>query len=256
MTRRRFYVPAQSISGEAAVLPPEQAHHLRDVLRLTVGDQVELFDGKGNGYIGIVTDNSREVRVSGLRRLEMPSLSQPRLILAAALIKSDRFEWMLQKATELGADEFVPLATRFTGIRIPAHRLEGRMQRWKRIVTEAARQCGRRDVPAVRQPLEFSRFLETERLAPLARFFFFEGAEQLLIPDCAESGGAVLCIGPEGGWDQPEVDAAAAAGYRVFSLGRTVLRSETAAIAAVALFRFHVASAIAGVSPLPDPSRG
>jgi 16S rRNA (uracil1498-N3)-methyltransferase len=255
MTRRRFYVPAQSISGDTALLQPEQAHHLRDVLRLAVGDTVELFDGRGNGYTGVVTDNSVEVRVGKLRPLASP-VPQPRLTIAIALIKSDRFEWMLEKATELGADEFIPLVTRFTGIRIPEQRLEGRLQRWERIVTEAARQCGRQDVPAVLPPLEFRRLLEAERLTRLARFILFEGAAQLLVPEYAESCGALLCIGPEGGWDQSEVDAAGSAGFRVFSLGQTVLRSETAAIAAVALFRFHVASAIAGNSSFPDPSRG
>ncbi len=256
MTRRRFYVPAQSISADTAVLPPEQAHHLRDVLRLAVGDRVELFDGRGNSYTGIITDNSREVRIGGLERQVSPPAPQPRLTLAPALIKSDRFDWMLQKATELGADEFIPLATRFTNVRIPAQRLEGRLQRWKRIVMEAARQCGRENVPDVLQPMEFTRFLAAERSAVRARCLFFEGAGRLLVPDCAEPGGAVLCIGPEGGWDQSEVDAAASAGFQVFSLGQSILRSETAALAAVALFRFHVARVVAGNSSFPTPSRG
>jgi 16S rRNA (uracil1498-N3)-methyltransferase len=256
MTRRRFYVPAQSISGDTAILQPEQAHHLRDVLRLAAGDPVELFDGTGNSYTGIVTDNGREVRVGRLRRLTSQLPPQPRLTLAVALIKSDRFEWMLEKATELGADEFAPISTRFTNIRIPEQRLEGRLQRWKRIVTEAARQCGRRDVPAVMPPLEFPRFLEAERAVPRARFILFEGAGALLVPEYAASGGALLCIGPEGGWDSSEVDAAGFAGFRVFSLGQSILRSETAAIAAVALFRLHVASEIAGNSSFPDPGRG
>lgn len=256
MARRRFFVPSQNISGDTAVLPAEPTHHLRDVLRLRVGDQIELFDGRGNGYTGVVTDSGREVRVGGLKKLESSGLPRPRLILATALIKPDRFEWMLQKGTELGADEFVPLTTRFTNVRIPGHRLEGRMQRWERITTDAARQCGRRDVPVVGQPLDFFQFLELERLAPFDRFLLFERAGQLLNPDCAGSGGAVLCVGPEGGWDQSEVDAAMSAGFRVFGLGQSVLRSETAALAAVVLFRFLTDSAIAGTFPLPARSRG
>ncbi len=256
MARRRFYVPVENISGDEAVLPPPQAHHLRDVLRLMVGEQVELFDGRGNGYVGRITDISKEVSVGGLRRLDLPLPPQPRLILAVSVIKSDRFEWMLEKTTELGADEFAPLTTCFTGIRIPEHRLEGRMRRWERIVTEAARQSGRRDVPVIRKPLEFSRFLKTEDTTPLVKLMFFEGADQLPVPVSAESAGTVLCIGPEGGWDQSEVDAAADAGYRVFSLGRSILRSETAAIAAVALFRLHLSRAIPGIPSSQDDSRG
>ncbi len=256
MTRRRFYVPAQSISADSAVLPPDQAHHLRDVLRLSVGDRVELFDGRGNSYTGVVTLASREVHVGSLERAVSPPGCQPRLTLAAALIKSDRVEWMLQKATELGADEFIPLATRFTNVRIPAQRLEGRLQRWRRIVAEASRQCGRQDVPDVLQPMEFARFLEMERPAGLARCIFFERAGCLLVPECAEPGGALLCIGPEGGWDQSEVDAAVSTGFQVFSLGQSILRSETAAIAAVALFRFHVAQRVAENIHPPAPGRG
>jgi 16S rRNA (uracil1498-N3)-methyltransferase len=256
MTRRRFYVPAQNISADTAVLPPEQAHHLRDVLRLSVGDQVELFDGRGNGYTGIITDNSREVRVGRLKRQVSSQIPRPRLTLATALIKPDRFEWMLEKATELGADEFIPLTTRFTNVRIPGQRLEGRLQRWKRIVTEAARQSGRQDVPDVLPPVEFARILEDGRLSPLARFILFEGVPRLSIPDCTGPGGALLCIGPEGGWDQSELDAAASAGFQVFNLGQSILRSETAAIAAVALFRFHVARMAVGDNPFPSASRG
>ncbi len=256
MTRRRFYVPAQSISADTAVLQPEQAHHLRDVLRLSVGDEIELFDGRGNGYTGIITHNGSEVRVGRLERLVSPAIPQPRLTLAAALIKSDRFEWMLQKATELGADEFIPLSTRFTNVRISGPRMEGRLQRWQRIVTEAARQCGRQDVPDVVRPMEFGRFLEAGRLAPLARFILFEGAGRLLMPECNGPGGTLLCIGPEGGWDQSELDVAASAGFQAFSLGQSILRSETAAIAAVTLIRFHVARVAAGNGPLPAPSRG
>ena len=256
MTRRRFYVPARNISADTAVLPPEQAHHLRDVLRLSVGDQVELFDGQGNGYTGIITDNSREVRVGRLKREVSSPIARPRLTLAAALIKPDRFEWMLQKATELGADEFIPLTTRFTNVHISGQRLEGRLQRWKRIVTEAARQCGRQDVPDVLPPVEFARFLEDGRLTPLSRFILFEGVPRLSIPDWTGPGGALLCIGPEGGWDQSELDAAASAGFQVFNLGQSILRSETAAIAAVALFRFHVARMAVGGNPFPATSRG
>jgi 16S rRNA (uracil1498-N3)-methyltransferase len=256
MARRRFYVPVENISGDEAVLPPPQAHHLRDVLRLMVGEQVELFDGRGNSYAGTITDIGKEVSVGGLKRLDVPLTPQPRLVLAAAVIKFDRFEWMLEKTTELGVDEFIPLTTRFTGIRIPEHRLEGRMRRWERILTEAARQSGRLDVPVIRKPLEFSKFLKADDTATLDRLMFFEGADQLLVSGFAESAGAVLCIGPEGGWDQSEVEAAADTGYRVFSLGRSILRSETAAIAAVALFRFQVSSTIAGIPRLQERGGG
>ncbi len=160
--------------------------------------------------------------------------------LAPALIKLDRFEWMLEKATELGVSEFIPILTRRCNIRIPRHRIEERWQRWNRIIAQASRQCGRSDLPLVGKPMEFEVFLRSS-LAPPARLLLFEGAARLLGAGLTAIASVLLCIGPEGGWDPEEVEAAAAAGFEAFSLGPSILRSETAAIAAAALFLLRTA---------------
>jgi len=236
MARRRFYVPTQFISGQTAALPPEQAHHLRDVLRLGVGDMVEIFDGAGSEYAGTIEACGREVRVGKLTRLEPARDPVRRVVLAPALIKHDRFEWMLEKATELGVSEFVPLMTRYCGLRIPENRLEARLERWRRIVTGASRQSGGRHVPVVRNPVGFGAFLAGCGTVPLARYLLNEDSRQLLAPAPSQGAGVLLCIGPEGGWDSAEVADAVAAGFADFSLGQSILRSETAAIAAAAMF--------------------
>ncbi len=222
------------------ILPLEQAHHLREVLRLGIGDPVELFDGQGNAYEGTVEECGREVRVGRLVRMESSQIAARHIVLAPALIKLDRFEWMLEKATELGVNEFIPILTRRCNIRIPGHRIGERRQRWNRITAEASRQCGRSDLPLVREPMEFEVLLGSNLLPP-ARFLLFQGATHLLGPELTAPAGVLLCIGPEGGWDPDEVAAAAAAGFDTFSLGPSILRSETAAIAAAALFLLRTA---------------
>ena len=137
MSRRRFFVPRDQIRDGRALLPADQAHHLRDVLRIRSGAEVELFDGEGSCYTGKVEIHRAEIRIVALRKTEPAENPWTRLILAPALIKSERFEWILQKATELGVREFIPLKTRFSDIRISDSKLEARLQRWQRVVREA-----------------------------------------------------------------------------------------------------------------------
>jgi 16S rRNA (uracil1498-N3)-methyltransferase len=245
MSRKRFYVPRDSIQESIAILPPDQAHHLRNVLRIKSGESVEIFDGKGNGYIGEVDLRGSKVLVSGLRGVGGPEPSL-RLILAAALIKSTKFEWMLQKATELGIDEFIPLYTLRSDIRIPEIKMPARMKRWNRIVFEAARQCGRCTAPAIRAPMEFSILLDPAGPHPHEKLMFCEKASEPLLLDPAElSNPVVLCIGPEGGWEISEIDCAHKAGCRIFSLGPWTLRAETAAIAAVSIVQHQITLSMA-----------
>ena len=152
MTRRRFYVPRESIQNGIACLPPDQSHHLRDVLRIGAGEIVEVFDGEGNGYVGEVSLKESDVSIEHLRQL--PSHESPvSLILAVSLIKSAKFEWILQKATELGVHEIIPVKAHRSDIQIPQDKINKRCERWDRIVREASKQCGRFSAPRVRPPL-------------------------------------------------------------------------------------------------------
>jgi 16S rRNA (uracil1498-N3)-methyltransferase len=240
MSRRRFYVPRDSIRNGAALLPPDQAHHLRKVLRMAPGDIVEIFDGEGNGYIGAVEIHGVEVSVRLLNSIPAPE-SPAVLVLASALIKSTKFEWMLQKTTELGVDEIIPIQTRLSEIQIPDNKVDARMERWSRIVHEASKQCGRFTAPRVRRPLSFKDLIGMNELAAYAKFLFYEKAHDYwrFAPDSL-SNRVVLCFGPEGGWDGDEVEQASKAGYSICSLGPLVLRAETAAIAATAIIQYHL----------------
>ncbi len=239
MTRRRFFIPQNCILGETAVLPSDQAHHLRNVLRLQPGDKVELFDGEGRSYFGRVEALGAEIRVRILEAIRTRENRFPHLVLAAALIKADRFEWILQKGTELGAWRFLPLETRFTSVHIPQARLEARLERWQRIVREASRQCGRAWTPGIMPPLAFPSLLEASEYAGYARYMLHEKEHRRLLSlKAGFSDGVLLCVGPEGGWDESETQAAETAGFQMARIGSNTLRAETAAIAAVAVFQF------------------
>jgi 16S rRNA (uracil1498-N3)-methyltransferase len=240
MSRRRFYVPRNSIQEETACLPSDQAHHLRDVLRIGSGEIVEIFDGAGKGYVGEVDLTDSAVYV---RRLQSIPTEEPRvrLVLAAALIKSSKFEWILQKATELGIHEIIPLKTRFSEIEIPSSKVTLRLDRWDRIIREASKQCRRSSAPRMHAPRAFADFLSADDFSSCSRFLFYEKASDPWRPEQSVlSERAVVCVGPEGGWDSGEIERAREAGWQVCSLGPWVLRAETAAIAAVSIIQHHI----------------
>ena len=240
MPLRRFYVPRHLIRNDTAVLPPDEAHHLRHVLRLSSGDEVEIFDGEGKGYVGHVQLRGAEVVVCRLQPLQLPT-SQNTISLAVALIKPGRFEWILQKATELGVSEIIPLKTQRSEIRIGENKVGFRWQRWNRIIKEAAKQCRRFDAPRLQTPWEFSELLSRAEPCSCTKLLFDESAVNLWQPDKRlVNEKVIICIGPEGGWESEEVARARLAGFQVFSLGNLILRSETAAIAALAIVRYQL----------------
>jgi 16S rRNA (uracil1498-N3)-methyltransferase len=240
MARRRFYIPQDSIQDGMAILPTDQAHHLRNVLRIGNGEVVEIFDGKGSGYLGEVELRASGVCIRGLQALPVRE-SSTRLILAAALIKSAKFEWMLEKAAELGVDEIIPLNTRLSDLRIPDGKVSPRLNRWDRIVKEASKQSRRFTAPSVHAPVSFSEFLAAEAFAACVRILFYEKAQELWQPNSSMlANGVVLCIGPEGGWEESEIEQARNAGCRIFGLGSRILRAETAAIATLAIIQHQI----------------
>ncbi|MEJ2111449.1 MAG: RsmE family RNA methyltransferase [Acidobacteriota bacterium] len=241
MTRRRFFVPSDAIQNDIARLPEDQSHHLRDVLRIDEGETVEIFDGEGLGYTGTGAFHNSEVTVRHLEKLPSMEPDLP-LVLAAALIKPSKFEWMLQKATELGVCEIIPIQTRRGEIRMPQIKTDQKRNRWTRIVQEASKQCGRHAFPRIRHSVDYMDLLYHEEFADFSRLAFYERADELWRPEMLKprANGVLLFVGPEGGWETGEIDAAVAAGVRIASLGPWTLRAETASIAAVSIIQHHI----------------
>jgi 16S rRNA (uracil1498-N3)-methyltransferase len=218
------------IAGARAELTPEARHYLRDVLRLEPGAELELFDGAGGAWPARL-EAGFEWLALGARREDRAALP---LWLLVALARGEKVDLVVQKATELGATAVVPFAAERSVVRLEPERAEARAQRWRRIAEEAARQCGRADVPAVSPPMPLAAALAA--LPPeVERFVFHPGGGPL--PAVLSRPGVAAVVGPEGGLTEDEVAACEAAGWRRASLGPRVLRAETAAIVAVALLQ-------------------
>jgi 16S rRNA (uracil1498-N3)-methyltransferase len=219
--RHRIFVetiePSVTVTGD-------EFHHSVRVVRLRAGEEVELFDRNGNATRGVVAsiDRDRAVITAGEA---LPSREPALAIhLAMAIIQLEKFELVLQKATELGARSIVPLVTERVELR--PERYSGKSERWERIVFEAVKQCGRARVPAVEAPARFDEVLKRGG----TKILFDADAEPARIESLGE---ATLLIGPEGGWSEDELRLAREHGALFQRLGPRRLRAETAAIAAL-----------------------
>jgi 16S rRNA (uracil1498-N3)-methyltransferase len=233
LARRRFFVDA--VINGAAELRGDEARHLTRVLRVEPGQIFELSDNRAAYIAEIVEARGERVTFRILEPLASPVLPVD-ITLCAGLFKFDRFEWLVEKATELGVARIQPVET----ARSDKGLLEAsrkRQERWLRIAREASQQSRRVTMPEI---LPAIRFPQSLRQAAGLRYFLEEtSAPPLLasLPETRTSADAVaLLIGPEGGWTDDERQGAVAAGWRPVSLGPTVLRAETAAMAALALF--------------------
>jgi 16S rRNA (uracil1498-N3)-methyltransferase len=237
MQRHRFYAPPSSFTETTVRLDADEAHHLTRVLRLGSGAQVFVFDGEGVEHeCEVARVAKHEVDLNLLRRLDDVVESPLRLTLAQALIKGDKFDWVIQKATELGASRIVPLVTEHSDIKRAEDRAGQRLQRWRRISLEALKQCGRRRLVEICEPAPFDEFCASaDRDACL--IFTERGGGNLaeVSTKLRDVNQLSLCVASEGGWSERELRKAASCGFTPVSLGSRILRTETAAIVAVSL---------------------
>lgn len=235
---RRFYVPPGTLRARNVTLGPEMAHRLGRVLRLKRGCRVALFEGGPQEFeveLTAVSGNAVAAVVTG----ERPALPEPgvALTLYQSLVRANRFDLVLEKGTEIGVARFVPVTAGRSRVQNEHEPSTARAERWHRIVVEAAEQCGRRRPPAVDAPVAFDEAL---RVAPGVRLLPWEGKRlkglTAYVRSLTERPREVsLFIGPEGGFEAEEVDAAREAGAALVTMGPRILRSETAGIVAAAL---------------------
>lgn len=209
-------------------LPNRARRHLQRVLRLSDGTKVEVFDGEGSRWEATYIVSGGVGSLVGWVTLpEIQAL--PETWLAVALLKPTRWEWLIEKATELGATTVVPLRTELTAQRIPAERLESRLGRWRRISDEAARQCGRVDELTIMTPMSLA---ELRGVGPERWWMADEAEAERPTPPLRKAEAVGVLIGPEGGWTDSE-RASLSDRVESFGLGPLILRAETAAVAAL-----------------------
>ena len=233
MSLRRLYVPPwQLAAGPRVKLTGEQSRHLVTVLRLAPGAEVEAFDGRGGRFRALLGEGELEIGAalaSQERRLDV--------VLAQSLARGEKMDLVIQKATELGASRIVPLASDRAVVRLGAERGRTRAARWRRIAQEAARQCGRADVPPVDEPCGWDAVFTLLGGDAERRGLLLDPEEAALRLGEAARGAPrlLIAVGPEGGFSAAERTRAIESGLLGVSLGRLVLRSETAGLAALAI---------------------
>jgi len=233
----RLYVPGSLQPGRSCPLPSQQAHHATRVLRLEAGDAVTLFNGDGAEYVGIIERAARDgVTVEVTGRAAVDREAPLAVTLAQALSSGERMDYTLQKAVELGVAAIQPLSSSRSVVKLDAERAGRRLAHWRTVVEGACEQSGRNRVPPVAPVAALSDWLAQPAAArgdALALLLSPRAAARLR--DVARpAGGVILLAGPEGGFAEEEEQMAARAGFAAVRLGPRVLRTETAAVAALA----------------------
>jgi len=223
---RRFYASIQQFQAKTVVLNLEETRHLRDVLRLKETAVVQVFDGAGREFLCEIQKIEKKETVLKIIEETTPPApeSNLNLILAVGLLKGEKFDLVVQKAVELGVTSLIPLKAKRADVRLKD--ADKRLERWRKIALEAAKQSGRAKLMTIEKPLEFKNFIET---ANGTRILFAErgGAR---FSDIKETRKITAAIGAEGGWEDAEVEAAREKEFQIVTFKGRILRAETATI--------------------------
>ncbi|HIP71306.1 MAG TPA: 16S rRNA (uracil(1498)-N(3))-methyltransferase [Anaerolineae bacterium] len=241
MSKHRFFVSPEQIGEEQVVLRGEQARQICYVLRMGAGDEIVALDNLGWEYgVRLTAVSAQQVSGDILEKRETASEPAGHITLYQSLMKRDKFEWVLQKGTEVGVSRFVPLVTQRSLVQ-DIDIKPSKMARWQKIITEAAEQARRGRIPELMLPMRWS-----EALAGLDADVALIPWEEVREPDLRQVLAGVrpsrlaLFVGPEGGFAQEEVAAAVAHNVQPITLGPRILRAETAAIVTAALILYEV----------------
>jgi 16S rRNA (uracil1498-N3)-methyltransferase len=232
----RFFIPPEWIKNKRVVFNGEIARQMKNVLRIGVGEKVEVLDNLGKEYLVEIELSKDNPTGKIIEEKENESEPDVHLTLLFGLTQREKVEWILQKATEIGASQFVPLVTERSLIR-GVGIVQSKLNRWRSILKEAAEQSGRGLIPDLENPVDFSQGLDYAKEIDLALFAWEgeekEGLRKIMIEGQYRKIG--LMIGPEGGFSEQEQQQAIKQGWRSITLGKRILRMETAALVGCAL---------------------
>jgi 16S rRNA (uracil1498-N3)-methyltransferase len=238
----RFFIPPEGFKNELILFPAESTHQIRNVLRLRVADLVIVLDNSGWEYEVVLRQMDKQ-QVTGEVLAKRPSANEPtvQLTLYQSLMKRDKFEWVLQKGTEIGVSHFVPLVTQrslLQKVDIKSRKLS----RWQKIITEAAEQSHRGRIPTLQTPVTLAQALAKH--PPQPGLIAWEETKDVTLREALAAGkrpsAISLFIGPEGGFAAEEIIAAQTAALIPITLGKRILRAETAALVASALILYEL----------------
>ena len=257
----RFFIAPEQVRESSITITGDDLRHIRTVLRKKQGDLLTLLDGKGTEYTVTITDIRKDGIGTEVIECRQRERHGPAITLGQGIAKADRMDWIVQKATELGVSSVVPLVTERTIVKVKDE--EKRVSRWRKIAREAAMQSDRPDIPTVGEIKNYRDFLERTPLHPplakgehkgggsdaaavgghsLLLFPWEEGTVPIkqVLRQAPGAQNIVVLIGPEGGFSQAEANLAKQRGYQLVSLGPNILRTETAAMAALAIIGYEL----------------
>ncbi|HKT33288.1 MAG TPA: 16S rRNA (uracil(1498)-N(3))-methyltransferase [Nitrospira sp.] len=235
-----FFVASEAIAAPTVRITGPLLRHLRESLRLQLGETISITDDRGHRYRTEIAEvTGRELVGRILETTSAPPQAVPSLVLAQALIKGEKMEWVIQKATELGVARIRPVQATHSVVRPRPNRIEHQRTRWQRIALEAAQQSERWSVPVIDEPVTISELLT--RSKPAASKIVLaersDGTSLMTVPLPRAGDEVWLLIGPEGGWNSEELEQVLRDGYTAVTLGPRILRAETAAIATISVLQ-------------------
>lgn len=234
--KTRIFYPESIEVGGPLTLPKEQSHHIANVLRMSQGDALIVFNGQGGEYecsIDALQKHSVLLRV--LSKGEVNRESPLAIVLAQGISRGERMDYTVQKATELGISEIQPMFTEFCSVKLAEDRVEKKIAHWQAIAVSAAEQSGRTAIPLIKKPLQFREVLKSSGTLLIGDTEASEPIKHLSLTKPP----IVLLIGPEGGFADSEISEAVKAGAKRISLGPRTLRTETAGLVAAALLQSY-----------------
>lgn len=236
MRPTRIHLDAPLAAGAVVPLPEAAGTHLTRVLRLKTGDECVLFNGDGADYrarLLVLGRGGAQAQI--LERQPLGNESPLRIVLAQALARGEKMDWVLQKATELGVTAIAPVVTERTEVRLGAERAEKRLAHWRAVIAAACEQSGRARLPEIAEPRALADWAASLPPGPLRLALEPEGSASLAgLAASPADAGVALAVGPEGGFSPRDLRALDAAGFTRLRLGPRILRTETAGPAALA----------------------
>ena len=235
MRDTRIFSTTALHSGADFILDPEPSRHIAKALRMAVGDELTLFDGRGGEYPATITViDKKNLTVHTGKHLDTERESPLQVHLGIAVSRGDRFDWVMQKATELGAAHISPLITERSGVKLDGERAQKKLAHWRQIAISACEQCGRNRVPTLATLQPIANFIgDTDAQLKLV----LHHRAETLPAESAAIRTAALLVGPEGGLSEQEIARAEQAGFSSLALGPRVMRTETAPLSALAILQ-------------------
>ena len=241
----RFYVSKEQITDDKVYIDGTDVNHIKNVLRLEKGDWIIACDKEGMDYVSRISDISSERVVLNIEKVQDSDTELPcKIVLFQGLPKKDKMEFIIQKAVELGVSKIVPVAMKRCVVKLDDKKADKKAKRWQTIAEAAAKQSGRGIIPEVTNPVSIKEAFDIAcgleyNMIPYELQDGIEKSREIVKEGCTKKS-VVIFIGPEGGFEKDEVEEAVSRGIKPISLGKRILRTETAGIAVVSIMMFEM----------------